>query len=157
MFDVPVSSGRATEVIRNPSQADLMRLSVLPRELGPETRQTAAGQLRYIQDASGDVYVFRGWDAIHDDVAAGMDRMGRRIGGYQRDDGSRTDFGRFGYLRREGDTFVSGNGEPLPARVQEMIAPRRTQLPTASPGPKPTDPKNQTPRKRGFSMLPRRM
>ena len=158
VFDVPVSSGRATEVIRNPSQADLMRLSVLPRELGQETRQTAAGQLRYIQDANGDVYVFRGWDAIHDDVAAGMDRMGRRIGGYQRDDGSRTDFGRFGYLRREGDTFVSGNGEPLPARVQEMIAPRRTQLPTASPGPKPTDQKNQTPpRKRGFSMLPRRM
>lgn len=140
VFDVPVSSGRATEVIRNPSQADLMRLSVLPRELGQETRQTAAGQLRYIQDANGDVYVFRGWDAIHDDVAAGMDRMGRRIGGYQPDNGSRSDFRRFGYLRRDGDTFVSGNGEPLPARVQEIIPPSRASGALEPPTRLPVNP-----------------
>jgi hypothetical protein len=126
VLDVPVSSGQTTEVIRNPSRADLARLSVLPRELAadPNIRANAAGQLRYIVDAQGDVFVFRGWDAIHDDVARGMDRMGRRPSGYQADDGSRSDFGRFGYLRREGDRFVSGNGEPLPPSVERLINPR---------------------------------
>lgn len=71
-------------VIKNPTKSDLARLSVLPLE-EREAMGVRTTPLRYVHSGDGDMYVWRGDVAIHNDVIAklgiSVDRNTPRGGG----------------------------------------------------------------------------
>ena len=73
VYDLP-----QTTVYRNPSERDIFKL------LGTRSGSDEYSSARAIIDRDGNVFVFRGWDAIHDDVAITLRRStGNSLPGYR--------------------------------------------------------------------------